>query len=112
MGSAWLTTTPNIGSGNFTVAVNVLTAGLAVGNIYTDTLTFSGAGIDQTASVAVSLQVVAPSTYRRTVTVVSDNATKGGGTVTDGHGTINCYNTGSNQSNGRGTCQADPEHKK
>ena len=107
LGSAWLTTTPNTGSGNFTVAVNVLTAGLAVGNIYTDTLTFSGAGIDQTASVAVSLQVVAPSTYRLTVTVVSDNATKGGGTVTDGHGTINCYNTGSNQSNARGTCQAD-----
>lgn len=46
-------------------------------------------------------------TYRLTVTVVSDNATKGGGSINNGTGLIACANTGNNPASATGSCQAD-----
>jgi hypothetical protein len=108
MGSSWLTTTPASGSGAFTVNISADTTGLAVSPTpYTDTLTISGAGIEQTLQVLLSLTVTAPATYRLTVTVLSDHATKGGGIVAGGSGTIICSNTGKSPATQSGNCQAD-----
>ena len=107
-GSSWLTTTPASGSGDLSVNISANATGLAVSSTpYTDTLTISGAGIDQTVQVLLSLTVKAPATYRLTVTVVSDHATKGGGIVAGGSGTITCSNTGNNPATHSGSCTAD-----
>jgi len=106
-GSSWLTTTAVSGRGAVSVGISVVAAGLNVGSTYHDTLTISGTGIQQTAQVLLSLTVTAPVTYRLTVTVVSNNATKGGGNINDGTGLISCSNTGSNPATATGTCQAD-----
>lgn len=106
-GSEWLTATPATGSGAITVNIRANSAGLNVGSTYNDTLTISGAGIEQTAQVQLSLTVTASATFRLTVTVVSTNATKGGGSINDGTGLIACINTGNNPAAGSGTCQAD-----
>lgn len=105
MGSSWLTTSPSTGSGAVSVNITVNTTGLTVGNTYNDTLTISGAGILQTEQVTISLTVTAQATYRLTVTVVSNNATKGGGSINSG--LIACSNTGSNPASAAGTCQVD-----
>jgi hypothetical protein len=106
-GSSWLTTTPASGSGAVSVGINVVASGLNIGSTYHDTLTISGTGIQQTAQVQLSLTVTAPVTYRLTVTVVSNNASKGGGNINNGTGLISCSNTGSNPATATGTCQAD-----
>jgi len=107
-GSSWLTTTPASGSGPLSVSIGANASGLPVSTTpYTDTLTISGAGIEQTVQVLLSLTVTAPATYRLTVTVLSDHATKGGGAVNDGTGIIACHNTGNDPSNQAGTCTAD-----
>jgi hypothetical protein len=106
-GSNWLTMTPPSGSAPLSVAIRADTTGLIVGQTYNDTLTISGAGIQQTELVALSLTVTAPASYRLTVTVLSDTAGKGGGAVNDGTGIIACNNTGNNPLTQIGTCSAD-----
>ncbi len=102
--ATWLTISPASGSGNASVTVTANATGLAAGT-YTDTLTVNGAGITQTVQVQLALTVT-PS-YRLTLTLVSDTAGKGGGSVHSDTGGIACTNTGSDPAGMSGTCFAD-----
>lgn len=105
--ASWLTATPSSGSGAFSVNVTANANGLVVGNTYNDTLVVSGAGIQQTRQILVSLHVIAPASYRLTVTLVSNTPGKGGGSINNGTGLIACANTGNNPATATGSCQAD-----
>lgn len=103
----YFTVDPASGTGdNPGIQVTANTNGLGIGT-YTDTLIISGAGIEKTAQLLLTLNVIAPSSYKLTVTVISDHATKGGGAVNDGTGIIACSNTGNNPLTQSGTCEVD-----
>jgi hypothetical protein len=99
-GGNWLSYSPATGTGNESVTVTANAAGLATGS-YNDTLTISGAGISETLEVQITLTVTPGSLYRLTLTVRSDTAGKGGGSVhADG---ISCSGAGASGS----VCTAD-----
>jgi hypothetical protein len=102
----WLSFSPANGAGSASVAVTADAAGLAAG-AYNDILTVSGAGINQTVQVQLTLNVSAAGTYRLTMTVKSDTAAKGGGLVYNVASGISCSNTGTDANTQIGTCYAD-----
>ncbi len=92
-----------IGSAPDSVTVSANAAGLAPGN-YSNSLSISGAGIEQTAVILMNLTVT-PSSYTLAVTLKLATPTKGGGTVSSISGPgISCFRDGGALDV---TCQAD-----
>ena len=97
--------TPATGSNSGTVTVSANAASLGVGS-YSNTLTVSGDGIDQTMLVQLDLTVSAPSVYTLAVTLKLATPGKGGGTVTSTipDSRLSCQRTGGSSDV---ICQAD-----
>ena len=97
--------TPATGTNSGTVTVTANAATLAPGN-YSNTLTISGAGIDQTTQVQLDLTVTPFFTYTLAVTLKLASPGKGGGTVTSTvpDSRLSCQRTGGTSDV---TCQAD-----
>ena len=97
--------TPATGSNVGTVTVSANATSLGVGT-YSNTLTVSGAGIEQTMLVQLDLTVSAPSVYTLAVTLKLVTPGKGGGTITSSvpDGRLSCQRTGGASNV---TCQAD-----
>ncbi|MFZ4857110.1 MAG: hypothetical protein ACOYL3_12010 [Desulfuromonadaceae bacterium] len=97
--------TPSTGSNSGTVTVSANAATLTPGT-YSNTLTVSGAGIDQTMLVQLDLTVSAPALYTLAVTLKLATPGKGGGTVTSTvpDGRLSCQRTGGASDV---TCSAD-----
>lgn len=87
--------TPASGTNSGSVTVTANASSLGVGT-YSNSLTISGAGIDQTALVQLDLTVSAPSVYTLAVTLKLATPGKGGGTVTSTvpDGRLSCQRTG------------------
>ena len=88
--------TPPTGSNSGTVTVSANATSLTPGS-YSNTLTVSGAGIEQTALVQLDLTVsAAPTLYTLAVTLKLATPGKGGGTVTSTvpDGRLSCQRTG------------------
>jgi hypothetical protein len=72
---------PASGTNNSSISVTASAASLAAGT-YSNTLTISGTGIDQTAQVLLNLTVSPTGTYTLAVRLLLATPGKGGGTVT------------------------------
>ena len=101
----YFTVSPASGTGDASISVTANTAGLTPGNYYYDTLTISGNGISRTAQVQLTLLVSSTGT-QLSITVVSDTAGKGGGSVHSDPIGISCSNTGSDPAGMTGYCSA------